>query len=403
MGIPNRTFKVRKQQNSKEITIQMQMNLPDVTRLVYPICKLKSINEWKPKTKKITDESSNNLKEHLSEVAKNSYVEYITKNPNPEISLKEFIRNSLKKAEGKKDFVKTIPTFFEFLDILKNEKIIEKKAKNTIQKYTALKTVLTGFAAHIRKKEVNYNDIDPFTWKSDFMDYCYSKRNMKGNTLDRYLHMLKYILNDAFERGFHHNKSYKSSKFKGENVVATKIYLSDNELDKIYNNPGINQINYLDKTRDLFIIQSDTGLRISDRKNIDEVHIKADGFYLRTQKTNTETFAPHTERTLKILKKYKNILPKISSQKFNDYIKQVCEKAGITDNIEIVTNNKERINVPKFTLVSSHTARRSYVTNSLLNGYSPQSIMAVTGHKTEAQLYAYSCLTQQQKAKIKNR
>ncbi|MBK8722881.1 MAG: hypothetical protein IPL95_11605 [Saprospiraceae bacterium] len=124
MGIPNRTFKVRKQQNSKEITIQMQMNLPDGTRLVYPICKLKSINEWKPKTKKITDESSNNLKEHLSEVAKNSYVEYITKNPNPEISLKEFIRNSLKKAEGKKDFVKTIPTFFEFLDILKNEKII---------------------------------------------------------------------------------------------------------------------------------------------------------------------------------------------------------------------------------------------------------------------------------------
>lgn len=87
-------------------------------------------------------------------------------------------------------------------------------------------------------------------------------------------------------------------------------------------------------------------------------------------------------------------LPKIvSAQKFNKYIKEVCEEVGIGQEVmgkkmDPDTKRKKKGYYPKYALISSHTFRRSFATN--LYGKLPnQTIMAITGQKSEQQFIKY--------------
>jgi len=75
----------------------------------------------------------------------------------------------------------------------------------------------------------------------------------------------------------------------------------------------------------------------------------------------------------------------IMNTKLNEYIKEICEKAKINDNIEVQTitaGTRQRKIVPKWKLVSTHTARRSFASNLYKSGLQPQTIMKLTGHRT---------------------
>ena len=56
--------------------------------------------------------------------------------------------------------------------------------------------------------------------------------------------------------------------------------------------------------------------------------------------------------------------------------------------------------VPKFQLITNHTARRSFATNKVLEGYPYSAVMLVTGHKTEKAFLRYVKLTGYDAVKI---
>jgi integrase len=123
-------------------------------------------------------------------------------------------------------------------------------------------------------------------------------------------------------------------------------------------------------------------------------------FRIEAEKTGEIVKIPLSPKLVPILKKYEYMLPVISNQKLNDYLKDLGEKAGIKDTIEVTdvrAGAKHRKLHPKYALITSHTARRSFATNLYLQGVPPQSIMAVTGHKTEKSFLAYLKLTNMQK------
>jgi integrase len=79
--------------------------------------------------------------------------------------------------------------------------------------------------------------------------------------------------------------------------------------------------------------------------------------------------------------------------KFNEYIKEVCLKVGLTDEVKGTKQNKkthlkETGIFQKWELIRSHTCRRSFATNHY-NKLSNKIIMAVTGHATEKMLLNY--------------
>lgn len=74
-------------------------------------------------------------------------------------------------------------------------------------------------------------------------------------------------------------------------------------------------------------------------------------------------------------------------------------------NETIVTNiTKGGVNIektqPKYKLVTSHVARRSFATNAIKRGNEPMLIMAITGHKTEKEFLKYIKLTNEEKADL---
>lgn len=85
-------------------------------------------------------------------------------------------------------------------------------------------------------------------------------------------------------------------------------------------------------------------------------------------------------------------MPIISGQKFNVYIKECCKIAGINTPTTISRfSGQKRIDktVPKYELITSHTARKTFVTNSLILGMKEMVVRNITGHKKESSFKRY--------------
>ena len=75
----------------------------------------------------------------------------------------------------------------------------------------------------------------------------------------------------------------------------------------------------------------------------------------------------------------KKIYP-ISNPKLNKNIKKICKQAGINQSID---------GIPKYKLVTCHTARRSFATNAYISDVPVRDIMRITGHKKETTFLNY--------------
>ena len=124
---------------------------------------------------------------------------------------------------------------------------------------------------------------------------------------------------------------------------------------------------------------------------------------IQTQKTGAVVSIPILPPLEALLEKWNYNFPKkMSIQTLNDYIKEICKEAGITEPVTIkrtVGGKKVEEEKQKWELISSHTARRSFATNFYLMGFQASELMPITGHSTEKQFMAYINVTTRQNAK----
>ena len=110
------------------------------------------------------------------------------------------------------------------------------------------------------------------------------------------------------------------------------------------------------------------------------------------KKTDDVVKFPILQSAENVMKLYNYQLPEVCEQVFNEEIKKICLKAGMT---HLETKRETRggkkiiLTIPKYKMVSSHTARRSFATNFYEDGVPVKQLMAVTGHTTEASFYNY--------------
>lgn len=91
-------------------------------------------------------------------------------------------------------------------------------------------------------------------------------------------------------------------------------------------------------------------------------------------------------------------LPNISIQKFNDYIKECCEIVEINQPVTITSyigTKKIQNTYPKFQLITSHTARKTFITNSLILGMEPKAIKQIANIKKDEVLNKYLKITEE--------
>lgn len=276
---------------------------------------------------------------------------------------------------------------------------------NTVNRSTGTKSTYKLLLSNLLEYEssfkikLTYDTID-IDFYNSFIQFLQSKQ-YTPNTIGGRIKMLKVFMNEAYERGLHVNLDFKKKAFTKPSEDTKNIYLNENELKQIYS-LNLSKNSKLDKARDWFLIGAYTGLRFSDLQKLMKDNIKNNTLEIITKKTATNVVVPLHYIVKEILAKYSYQLPKVmSNQKFNDYIKDVCALAGIDEDILIEETkgvNKSKKTVKKYTLVSAHTARRSFATNAFIAGVPTLQIMKMTGHNTEKSFLLYIKISEQENA-----
>jgi len=252
---------------------------------------------------------------------------------------------------------------------------------------------------------LDFDNID-LDFYYDFISFL-EKKNLATNTIGHKITTLKTFLNAATERAINKNLAFKSSRFVAPKEESDQIYLTEKDINKI-KNLDLSSNERLNKVQDIFIFSVNVGLRFGDVQKITKEMINFEKNFLeiKQNKTANKIVIPLTIIALSILKKYNYSLPKISNQKFNNYIKEVGKLAEINDTItkEITKGGVKRIKrYKKYELIGHHTARRSFATNLYLKDVAIYTIMQITGHKTEKAFLKYIRLTPTEHAtKLRN-
>lgn len=298
--------------------------------------------------------------------------------------------NKLNELRNGKSGNKSKFTFFEFLDhYIDNSKV--RLRPTTIAGYKTLRSHLRNFES-CKNRKINWETFN-LSFYNDF-EYYFVGKLMNGlNAWGTQIKRLKIVLNSATEQGYNSCLDYKHRKFKVYSKTADSVYLNEEELESIYKlDFSTVRYRHLDITRDLFIIGCYTGLRFEDFSQIKPAHIH-DGFIThKNHKTNQNVMLPIHPYVKEIFLKYERILPKISNQNFNCNIKTVCRHAGINNSTIRTRDNggkrKDEIK-PKYSRISAHTARRSFITILFLKNFPIAYLMVLSGHKTMSEFMKY--------------
>lgn len=270
----------------------------------------------------------------------------------------------------------------------------------TIQKHKTTLLKLKEFEA-VKNTRLRFQEIDLNFYKS-FLAYCRNVERLRDNSIGKYIADIKKFCKLIELDGFPISQQYKHSDFVAVTNETKDVYLNEAEINAIFKY-DFSHSERLENARDLFIIGLRTGLRVSDFLQLKDTNISNDLITIKTKKTNKEVVIGMHPQIKAVLNKRNGVLPRsISGQRFNLYIKEICEKVGINELVNGAkmnpeTKRKENGIFPKYELISSHTCRRSFASN--LYGKVPiKSIMAVTGHQTETQFLNYIKITPKEHA-----
>lgn len=196
------------------------------------------------------------------------------------------------------------------------------------------------------------------------------------------------------------NSIYDHEDFKIISEINKDVYLDESEIKKIYE---LNLSPALSVTRDWFVLDCYTGLRVSDLTLLSKKNYSKGMITIANEKTDESVIIPVHPFVKEIFAKYKGFPPKIADQSLNDNIKLIAKKAGISGTV-LYTITKGGIRkdeyLKKWQMISNHSARRSFITNLRKNGVPDSVVMKLTGIKSPATLKRYDQLTSEEAARI---
>lgn len=354
--------------------------------------------KWDADKQRVKNGCSNKLKQLASEINA-SLLEYYTEiqsifkrfevedvMPTPK-QIKEAF-NALHKpvSEEPKPKKEALPCdFFQvFDDFVEDCGRQNNWTDSTFEKFAAVKNHLTNFREGLTFEFFDERGLN------DYVGYLRDVKEMRNTTIGKQLSFLKWFLRWAFKKGVHQNNAYDSYKPKLKSTQKKIIFLTWDELNRLreFKIPSNKQA--LERVRDVFLFQCFTGLRYSDVFNLRRSDIKGDHIEVTTVKTSDSLIIELNNHSKAILDKYKDVafeddkvLPVITNQKMNDYLKELAELAGIDEPVrQTYYRGNERIDevTPKYALLGTHAGRRTFICNALALGIPPQVVMKWTGH-----------------------
>ncbi|MBO0329210.1 site-specific integrase [[Muricauda] lutisoli] len=279
-------------------------------------------------------------------------------------------------------------TLLELLEY-HNRKIENTLAKGTIRNFGVTENYINRFLQqNLKTTDINLNQLN-YKFISDlemFLVNYYPKSHPKAmshNTVMKHLQRLRKIINLAYQLEWIDKDPFL--RWKPTFEQKQREFLSANELNNLENYKF--PIDRLDRVRDLFVFSCYTGISYSDIMELTATNIITgmDGnrwITTKRLKTKTSVRVPLLEPAKKLLDKYSNhpvtthsgtILPKITNEKTNLYLKEIADAVGIKKNLTF------------------HMARHTFATTvTLSNGVPIETVSKMLGHTKLAttQIYA---------------
>lgn len=345
------------------------------------------------------DITNDSIREKVGKLRKNVFDKFIEDFPKGELInqnwLIKIINEFHERPEGENDYRYYFVPFAEQQIEEIQKKINPKTGKlldpKTITRYKYTLNIIKYFQEYTKIK-LRTADIN-LEFHNNFLYFTKEECSYSNTTIEKFLKHIRFFVKIAKEKGFKTNQEAESDKFTIKKDETIDTYLNEKEIELIYNY-NLSDNDRLDKVRDLFIAGLWTGLRISDLKRINDFDISNNRIkIIETEKTNSFIEIPIHPQLEQIIKKRNGELPEISDQRFNEYVKELCELVGINEVIlgsikNPNTNRKEKGYYPKFKLISSHTCRRSFASNHY-GELDDKTIMAITGHRNHSQFLDY--------------
>lgn len=263
----------------------------------------------------------------------------------------------------------------------------------TYQKFNTLKSHLTRF-----KENLTFSDFDE-KGLVNFVVYLRDEVEMRNTTIAKQLSFLKWFLRWATAKQYNTCRDFELFAPKLKTTENKVIFLEWEELMKIYNFEFPPTKAYLDRVRDVFCFCCFTSLRYSDVANLKWHNVADDYITITTVKTADTLTIELNDYSKAIIdkhrcKNYPNgmVLPVISNQKMNEYIKEMGYVCGIDTPVNITYyKGNQRIDEvhPKYELLGTHSGRRTFICNALMLGITPEVVMKWTGHSDYKSMKPY--------------
>ncbi|MBD2716455.1 integrase catalytic domain-containing protein [Microvirga sp. STR05] len=280
-------------------------------------------------------------------------------------------------------------TFWKHLEAYQIEllaKVERKEARaNTVRSLNPLFTLL-------REYEVAHGV--RLTWSSfdykmlDSLNEFIVGQGKRNSSIRTRFAKLKAVLNHFVKIGVCKHVAFREYRMKREQLSAPKgqriIALSDAEFDE-WMSLDLGGKKRLEYARDLFTLSCATGLRYSDVKRVGWQNVEAGCIEITTVKTREQLHIPLNAISRAILDKYPSGMKHIDNNDYNEDLRVIAGRCKSLQKqvAQITYSGQKEIEViaPKAEFITSHVARKTFVTRCLLKGIPEFKIRKWTGHK----------------------
>ena len=233
--------------------------------------------------------------------------------------------------------------------------------------------------------------------------------SIKDTTVEKNLSALRWFLIWADRRGLLPYKDYQEFKPKLQKLDDPIIFLDWEELMTLYKYDIPEEKATLRAVRDVFCFCAFTSLRYSDVHALRWADVHDGYIRVTTVKTSADLVIELNDYSEDILGRYVDeaypddkVFPVLSNQKMNVRLKEVCKFCGIARLVRVSEiQNGQRVDLllPKWSLMSTHAGRRTFISNALMMGIPPNVVMRWTGHADYNSMKPYIAIADSVKAR----
>lgn len=237
-----------------------------------------------------------------------------------------------------------------------------------------------------------------------FVSFC-KDNGLRASSIATFCNQLRAILNWASKYNATVSPSFGDvviPRAKNQEIALTADDVSRItyfDIDRFYADRRSDYRDTMRRVRDMFVLSCNLGQRHSDMVRIEPSCFDRNIFRIVQQKTgglaevNIDTYSLDPKTTYRILDTYHETAPyKATIGNYNFALHKLMQDIGFTEIIRIedrVAGSLTVENIPKWKLISSHTARRTFTTVNVLRGANIHSLKKATGHEDLRMLERY--------------